>query len=209
MATSGSFSTSSVGNFYFTFSWSRTGYSSSANEHYIYYELVAHNTAGSYRTVYLKNLYVAGSQVFYTEGASSSGKQYYDGDVVTSGNIPVASSDSDGNGSLSASFEAGVGVWPSSNCSGSSSWALDTIPRASTPSVSETTIGSTMTITTNRASSSFTHTLTYSIGSYSGTIATGVEASTTWTIPATLANAMPNNTSGTLTIGCTTYNRKY
>lgn len=91
----------------------------------------------------------------------------------------------------------------------SGSLALTTIPRASTPSVSGTTIGSTMTITTNRASSSFTHTLTYSIGSYSGTIATGVGASTTWTIPATLANAIPNNTSGTLSISCTTYSRKY
>ena len=82
---------------------------------------------------------------------------------------------------------------------------LTTIPRASTPSVSGTTIGSSMTITTNRASSSFTHTLTYSIGSLSGTIATGVGASTTWTIPASLANAIPNATSGTLTINCTTY----
>ncbi len=129
MATSGSFNTSSVGNFYFTFSWSRTGYSSEANEHYIYYELVAHNTAGSYRTVWLKNLYVAGNQVFYESGSSSNGKKYYDGNVVTSGNITVSSSNSSGDGYLSASFEAGVGIYPNSNCSGSGSWDLDRIPR--------------------------------------------------------------------------------
>ena len=44
MATSGSFNTSAVGNFYFTFKWERTGYDSSKNEHYIKYSLVAHNT---------------------------------------------------------------------------------------------------------------------------------------------------------------------
>lgn len=44
MATSGSFSTGTVGSFYFTYAWSRTGYDSTRNEHYIYYELVAHNT---------------------------------------------------------------------------------------------------------------------------------------------------------------------
>ena len=36
MATSGSFNTSTVGNFYFTFDWYRTGYNSSNNEHYIH-----------------------------------------------------------------------------------------------------------------------------------------------------------------------------
>ena len=139
MAISGSFNTSSVGSFYFTFSWSRTGYSSTANEHYIYYELIAHNTPGNYRTVYLKNLYVDGKQVFYNAGTSGSGKKYYNGDVVASGNVTVKSSNSSGDGSLSASFEAGVGSYPGSNCSGSGSWSLDRIPRkfTSTPDISE------------------------------------------------------------------------
>lgn len=88
----------------------------------------------------------------------------------------------------------------------SDTFTLTRIPRASTPTVSGTTIGSAMTITTNRADSSFTHTLTYKIGSLSGTIASSVGASTTWTIPASLANAIPNATTGTLTITCVTYN---
>jgi len=145
MATSGSFSTSYVGNFYFTFEWYRTGYNSSANENYIHYTLYAHNTAGNYRTVYLKNLYVNGSQVFYTAGASSSGKSYYDGDVVASGDATIKNSNNAGDGSFTASFEAGVGVYPSSNCSGSGSWNLDRIPRYATSNQSlnsktETTI---------------------------------------------------------------------
>lgn len=141
MATSGSFNTSSVGNFYFTFSWSRTGYSSEANKHYIHYELVAHNTPGNYRTVWLKNLYVAGNQVFYESGSSSNGKKYYDGNVVTSGNITVSSSNSSGDGYLSASFEAGVGIYPNSNCSGSDSWDLDRIPRYTQIHASVSSVG--------------------------------------------------------------------
>lgn len=83
---------------------------------------------------------------------------------------------------------------------------LNTIPRASTPSVgSARTIGSAISISTNRASSSFTHTLTYKFGSASGTIATGVGASVSWTPPMSLCNQIPNATSGTLTITCVTY----
>lgn len=129
MATSGSFNTGSVGNFYFTFEWYRTGYNSSRNEHYIHYTLTAHNTPGYYRTVYLKELWVAGNRVLYEEGTSGNGKSYYDGNVVKSGDITVASYNSSGDGSFSASFDAGVGRYPSSNCSGSGSWNLDRIPR--------------------------------------------------------------------------------
>ena len=85
---------------------------------------------------------------------------------------------------------------------------LATIPRATTPTLSVTSfdMGGSVTISTPRASSSFTHTLTYQFGSLSGTIATGVATSRTWTVPLTLANAIPNATSGTGTITCQTYN---
>lgn len=85
---------------------------------------------------------------------------------------------------------------------------LPTIPRASTPTLSASSIamGSSLTITTNRASTSFTHTLTYSFGSASGTIASSVGASTTWTPPIDLANQIPSATSGKCTITCKTYN---
>ena len=129
MATSGSFDTNVIGSFYFTFEWSRTGYDSTKNEQYIYYRLYAHNTAGKYRTVYLKNLYVNGSQVYYQAGTSGNGKAFYDGDEVTSGNATISNYNDAGDGSFSASFEAGVGQYPSGNCSGSGSWNLDRIPR--------------------------------------------------------------------------------
>ena len=129
MATSGSFNTGSVGNFYFTFEWSRTGYDSTKNEHYISYTLKAHNTAGKYRTVYAKKLVINGTTVFEEAGTSGNGKSYYDGNVVTSGSRTIKSSNDAGDGSLNVSFEAGVGQYPSTNCSGSGSWSLDRIPR--------------------------------------------------------------------------------
>lgn len=92
--------------------------------------------------------------------------------------------------------------------SASTTVSLNTIPRASQPtlSASSTEIGKSVTINTNRASSSFTHTLTYAFGSASGTIATGVGASTSWTLPTSLLNQIPSATSRTGTITCQTYN---
>lgn len=56
---------------------------------------------------------------------------------------------------------------------------LTTIPRASTLSVSDGTLGTKTTPTADRKSPSFTHTLTWECGSYSGTIATKSPA-TSW-----------------------------
>ena len=68
-------------------------------------------------------------------------------------------------------------------------------------------MGSAGTITITRASSSFTHTLTYSFGNTSGTIVTKTSnTSVSWTPPLTLANQIPNSTSGTCTLTCSTYN---
>lgn len=96
---------------------------------------------------------------------------------------------------------------------GKSSWGdsnvtLDTIPRASQPTLSSSsvTMGTSVTITTNRVSNSFTHTLSYSFGGATGTIASNVTDTASWTPPITLTNQIPNSTSGTCTITCTTYN---
>lgn len=85
---------------------------------------------------------------------------------------------------------------------------LDTIPRASKPTLSASTVelGKTLTIYTNRASSNFTHRLYY--GWYGTTytqIASGVGVSYTWTVPLTFANNIPDATSGWGTIRVETY----
>lgn len=92
--------------------------------------------------------------------------------------------------------------------SGNGTATLDTIPRPTTPTTSGTwNVGNTVTINTPRASSAFTHTLQYSLNNSSWTnIATGVATSRSWTLPAALATAKTNATSGTVYIRCITYN---
>lgn len=82
---------------------------------------------------------------------------------------------------------------------------LPNIPRASDVSDATGTIGSAMTINISRKNSAFTHTVKYSFGSKSGTIATGVGTSCSWTPPADLATVIPNATSGIGGITVDTY----
>lgn len=78
---------------------------------------------------------------------------------------------------------------------------------ASVPIVSASSVamGSAVTIYTNRASTAATHTISYAFGSTSGTIATSVGDSTTWTPPLSLATQIPSATSGLCIITCQTY----
>ena len=85
------------------------------------------------------------------------------------------------------------------------SLSLTTIPRSSSVSVSAGVIGSSVTINLNRQSSSFKHTVRYSWAGKSGTIATNVDTSTSWTIPLDFANDIPNSASGTGTVYVDTY----
>ena len=68
-----------------------------------------------------------------------------------------------------------------------------------------TDLGTPVTISTNRQSTAATHVLTYAFAGESGTIATGVGDSASWTPPLSLAARIPNATSGTCVITCYTY----
>ena len=85
---------------------------------------------------------------------------------------------------------------------------LDTIPRATTPSVpSSADIGTQITISMPRASDSFTHNLWYKLGNRGyEAIDTGVGTSYAWTIPVSLYRYLTGALSETLTIACVTYN---
>lgn len=85
---------------------------------------------------------------------------------------------------------------------------FDTIPRATTPTLSASSVnmGESITINMPRASSSFDHTLTYKFGDATGTIGTDLGTSKAWTVPLSLASQIPSGTSGTCTITCKTYN---
>ena len=83
--------------------------------------------------------------------------------------------------------------------------AYEEASSAPTTSASSVNLGSAVTIYTNRASSVLTHTITYAFGNTTGTVATNVGASVSWTPPLTLSSQIPNATSGTCTITCQTY----
>ena len=104
---------------------------------------------------------------------------------------------------FSATFNPNNGLHGVITVSGNIS--LPTIPRSSSISFSTGTIGSPLAITINRASSSFTHTLRWAWGSRSGTIASGLTTSASWTIPMDFCNELPNNVSGTGTLFVDTY----
>lgn len=106
---------------------------------------------------------------------------------------------------LSANFSGGGGWSPGALSISGNSFTLTTIPRSSSVSIGSGTIGSPVTINIDRQSSSFKHTVRYAWGNKSGTIASNVDASTTWTIPLDFANDIPNSATGTGTIYVDTY----
>ena len=138
----------------------------------------------------------------FNTSATTSGSQ-----TIMTKTVDV-SHNADGTKTVEASTSFYTGISSQGTKTTSASKVLTTIVRATTPTLSAASMamGSAVTINTPRALSSFTHTLTYTFGSASGTIATGVATSYKWTIPLSFANQIPNATSGTGTITCKTYN---
>lgn len=90
---------------------------------------------------------------------------------------------------------------------GSGTGTLNTIARATTPTTHTASLdmGETLTIYTYRASTDFTHDVEYSFAGSSYTmIESNVDTVVYWSVPLNLASLIPNTTSGTLTIRCTT-----
>ena len=78
---------------------------------------------------------------------------------------------------------------------------------ATQPSLSASTVemGKSVTISTPAVNNAYRHTLRYAFGGASGTIATGIASSVSWTPPVSLANQIPSATAGSGTIYCDTY----
>ena len=96
-----------------------------------------------------------------------------------------------------------------SSASSAPSMTLNTIPRATQPSMSASsvTMGNEITINTPRASDTFTHTLCHRVngGDWQGRV-TDVGTSYKWTVPVSMASSVPNGTSILVEILCSTYN---
>lgn len=168
MALSGSVSTNGCGGEgegrYYTLSWS-VSQSIPNNTSTISWTLSTAGGQSSWmteRTVYVD---IDGERVF----SKTDEVDRYRGTIATG--TKTISHNSDGTRSFSVSLGAAI-YYSDVRCTGSDSFTLDTIARASTLSVSDGTLGVQQTLTADRKASSFTHTLTWECGSYSGTIAT-------------------------------------
>jgi hypothetical protein len=147
----------------------------------------------------------------------------YDGysTVTLKSGTQTVTHNADGAKSISYSFSVVDNTgqsYTSGNASASGTLALTTIPRATTPTLSATSVvangSNSVTINVAPASSSFKHKVRYDFGSLTGQssgvgIGSGFSAqgdvSVTFTPPASLCNQIPSAKSGTLTIKLYTY----
>jgi len=185
---------------------------------------VANNTSSVTAKVQLVS---TGSSYTINSSASKSGSLTINGTKYTfnftaslSGNqtktlftkTVTVSHASDGTKTCSFSATCGINVTLSGtyygNVTASGSGVFNTIARASTISSVTSSVAvngtNTVTVAISRKSSSFTHTVVFSFGSYSKTT-TGVGTSTSYAIPTSWLNAIPNATSGTAKVTVTTY----
>jgi len=209
MALSGSVNGSvGYGNCYVRYDWSAT-------------QSIANNTS-----TITANLYFIVGQ-YTTVNATESGGVYIDGTQSTYNNgtqyrtagtylmktySRTISHNSDGTKTFSFSGTMTSGWSSLGTLSVSGSATLNTIPRASTPTLSSSSIniGESVTIYTNRLSSSFTHTIDFDFPpSFGATLSTGVATSYTWNTTSqasSLYAQIPNANSGVGTIWLHTYN---
>jgi len=152
-------------------------------------------------------------------GISFSGSNNPSGSDLTWHTIATVSKNvshnSDGTGKISGSwtqawnYTSSTYGWTGTYTVSLAETNLTTIPRATTPSLSSSsiTMEDTVTITLNRASSSFTHDLSFTLNGTTKNIASNVGTSYSWTPSvADYASLIPNNTSMTGTLTCTTKN---
>ena len=154
------------------------------------------------------SLTINGTKYTFNFTASLSGNQTK---TLYTKTVTVAHS-ADGTKTCAFAATCGINVTLSGtyygNVTASGSGVFNTIARASTISsvTSSVSVNGTNEVTVNitRAASSFTHTVVFKFGSYSKTT-TGVGTSTSYAIPTSWLNAIPNATSGTATVTVTTY----
>lgn len=124
MASNGSFGTSAYQSRYLIFNWSIANQSIANNQTTINWNLKG--AGGATNTYYLSGNFkvvINGSVVY----SSATRIKLFNGTTVASGSFTI-NHDASGNGTISASAEAGI-YYVAVNCTGSGSWALPQIPR--------------------------------------------------------------------------------
>ena len=104
----------------------------------------------------------------------------------------VVNHDGNGNKTVNISFKVDINTGGYGSATVNLSIPLPTIQRASTGKVTATELGKVATITIDRKNSSFKHTLRYNWDGLTGTIASNVDTSYSWTLPLDFASTVPN-----------------
>ena len=208
MATNGSFNTSGYQNRYLTFSWVEKSQSIEKNTTTISWTLKGGGSASGFYYTQNVTVKIAGEVVFQHTKAQNGQIKLYNGTAVASGTFTFTH-DADGSKTFQVDVEAGIYVWEP-NCSGTKTFTLDTIPRASTLTASNGTLGTAQTLTINRAVSTFKHRLTFKCGNQVGYIAGTMSDYTTatavsWTPQINLAAHNTTGTSVEVTLTLYTY----
>lgn len=209
MATSGSKSVAVTSWDTLKFSWSENSQSVTNNTTTISWTLQLIATSSGYISSSASKSWSVTVNGTKYSGTNTVGISNNSTKTLASGTTVIAHA-SDGtksfNYSFSQQFDINFDGWIGT-VSGSGSGTLDTIPRKSSLSAGNGTLGTAQTLTVDRKSSSFTHTITYVCGSASGTVVTkSVDTSISWTPPLTLASQKTNGTSVSVTFTITTYN---
>ena len=216
MATSGSFYTNGYSDAnspdcYYV-SWELTGQSIEGNYSDIKYSVVGAGGKNEYWYVYVQEKYVT---VNGTTKSSTTIQETYNGTVAFSGTARIYHNN-DGKKSFTISAGGAFYYYGAYNSTGSGTWELPQIARATTPSLAATsvTMGNTVRITLTPADSSFKHKLRYEFGSLVSQIA-GLpsgegftsQGTTThdFTPPTSLGSQIPSANSGTCKLICYTY----
>lgn len=207
MALRGSFNTSGYDGRHWHFSWTATQ-NVGANTSTISYKVeAAGGNAGWYMCGPCK-VVVAGKTVYNNTGRW---KQYKG--TLHSGTITVRHNNN-GTASFSASISSAIYYYADGTGNGSKTWSLNTIPRASQPSVntwpdtvSSVNIGDSITIHMNKKAS-FTHKVTATFGNKTEVVTNSCVDNVVWNgfTLAKFAGQIPNATSGTLTFTVDTMN---
>lgn len=208
MASSGSFTTSSCQSRSLKFSWSIKSQSVENNQTTISWSLVGSGSASGY--VKCGGFYVKINGVVKVDKSTDYRVEVYNGTTVASGTATI-SHNSDGTKSFSAEVQAGI-YYYARNCSGSGTWTLTTIPRASSiSSAANKTLGNACSVKWTPYSKSFSFKLKFVLGDWSYTTgaispnSTSAYTYTGYTLPVSVANYITTATSATMTVYLYTY----
>jgi len=210
MANSGSTSVAVTSYDTLKFTWTITSQSIANNTSTISWVLqLISGSSGAINSTASKNWSVTVNGTTYS-GTNTVGIGNNATKTLASGTTNIAHN-SDGTKSFSYSFSQYFGITFSGSSigtkTGSGSGILTTIPRKSTMTVGNGTLGTELTMTVSKKATSFTHTIKYVSGNYSGTIVEkSSSASVKWTPPVELANGAPNGTSVYIALTIETFN---